>query len=479
MNFSSFPYILFFLPVVLVLYRLAGRLRFSKGPQMCVLLASLVFYGWAKPAYLPYLLGSILVNWQLARSICSSEGTWRKRILQLGLFLNLGYLCIFKYLNFLVSNLTFLVHRHFNVPELAFPLGISFFTLTQIMYLVDCYEGLIPPSSLFDHATFVSFFPYVISGPLSRAKRILHQFPQVNNGSVPTAELFARALYLFSLGLIKKVILADAFSQAADYGFSNISSLSAVEAWCFATAYALQIYFDFSGYSDMAIASALLLGVEIPRNFDAPLRAKSVIEYWQRWHISLTSFITTYIYTPILRSFGYVTLLTSALATWLAMTIAGLWHGPNWTFVVFGTIHGVGLAVNQVWRKNKYWKPPVFVSWLMTFAVYDLAFVFFRAPTMSAALLYCQHLVNWHHPFGVSNLGKMNGFGPGSGIMLVVFSACQLAGIIAAYFGRSTDQLARDFKPTFGTFAVTVACTLVSLLYLNSNVTKPFVYFAF
>jgi alginate O-acetyltransferase complex protein AlgI len=478
-NFNSFQYIFLFLPAIVALLQLTRRLSIPKAPQFCILLASMFFYAYAKPSYLPYLLGSILANWQISRWIAGCTGVRRKRVLQLGLFLNIGFLCIFKYLNFFLGSIPYLVDHNIRAPNLAFPLGISFFTLTQIMYLVDCYEELIPPSTLFDHLTFVSFFPYVISGPISRAKRILHQLPALNGPSSPSAEMVARAIYLFSLGLMKKVVLADAFSKAADFGFGNIPGLSLIEAWAFATAYALQIYFDFSGYSDMAIASAMLLGIEIPRNFDAPLRATSIIEYWQRWHISLTSFITTYIYTPLVRSFSRVTLFTSALATLLAMTIAGLWHGPNWTFVIFGAVHGLGLAVNQYWRKKKMPAIPNPLSWLLTLAVFDTAFVFFRSPDVHAAWLYLTRFCDWHHPFGVENLYKMNGSGPGTGVMFVVFSLAQLAGIGAAFFGKDSNQLARDFKPTLLTYAVTSACMLFALFYLSSNVVKPFVYFAF
>jgi alginate O-acetyltransferase complex protein AlgI len=477
-NFSSFQYILLFLPITFALCQSARLLSIQKVPQICMLLASVFFYAWAKPFYLPYLLGSILVNWQISRWIGRSSGIRRKRILQFGLIVNIGYLCVFKYLNFFFNSVPYLADR-LRVPNFALPLGISFFTITQVMYLVDCYEKLIPPSSLFDHATFVSLFPYVISGPISRSKRIVHQFQALNGKTGASADVIARAMFLFSLGFVKKVVLADAFSKAADHGFSNISSLSTVEAWIFATAYALQIYFDFSGYSDMAIASALFFGIEIPRNFDAPLRATSIIEYWQRWHISLTSFITTYIYTPLVRSFGRVTLLTSAVATLLAMTIAGLWHGANWTFVVFGAVHGTGLAVNQYWRKKKMPAIPNFPSWLMTLAVFDVAFVFFRSPDLRTALLYLTHLFSWHHIFGAENLHKMNGVGVGTGVMFVVFSVSQVVGILAAFLGKSTDQLSNTFKPTLLNSAATSASMLFALFYLNSNVVKPFVYFAF
>lgn len=464
-----------FLPAVFILSRLAAQLPFSKGPQLCVLLASLFFYAWARPSYLPYILGSIVVNWQLARMIAGATGIRRKRYLQLGLILNVSFLCTFKYFNFFISNFPWLVRHHIAIPDLAFPLGISFFTLAQVMYLVDCYEELLPASSLFDHATFVAFFPYVISGPISRAKRILHQFPILNDRTGPSSETIARAMFLFSLGLIKKVVLADTFSTVAIYAFHNISTLSIIEAVVGIFAYTLQLYFDFSGYSDMAIASAMFFGIEIPRNFDAPLRAPSIIEFWQRWHISLTAFITTYLYTPILRSFKRVSLATSGVATFIAMSIAGLWHGPSWTFVIFGAVHGVGLAVNQYWRKKKMPKLPRWFSWMLTFGLVELGLIFFRAPDFQSAILYLQHLCNWHNPFGTENLKAMDGVG----LMMVIYLISQIAGIIAAFFGKSTDQLAREFQPNWVSYAAAAACAAVAFVYLNSNVAQPFLYFAF
>jgi D-alanyl-lipoteichoic acid acyltransferase DltB (MBOAT superfamily) len=282
-------------------------------------------------------------------------------------------------------------------------------------------------------------------------------------------------MYLFTLGLIKKVVLADAFSKASDYGFGNVANLSTFEAWWFVSAFALQIYFDFSGYSDMAIASAMFLGIQVPRNFDGPYRATSIIEYWQRWHITLTSFITTYVYTPLLQSFGRVTLTTSAIATLIAMTLMGLWHGPNWTFVIFGTIHGTGLVVNQYWRKKKMPDISKPVGWLLTFALVDIAFVFFRSPDLRSAALFFSHLFGWRQLFGTGTLLKMNGTGP----ILVILGLSQAAGIVAVSYGKSSDQLAREFKPTWSNYAATAAYVLISFLYLNSNVARPFLYFAF
>ena len=347
MLFSSFQYMMLFLPCVVLLSMLAKRIWGSRVAQGCILAASILFYTWSGPANLGYLVGSILVNWMVAKTMEGQPDPHRrKRLLKLGLVLNIGFLCVFKYANFLIATLWFTGPRHLHLPELEFPLGISFFTLTQVMYLVDCYEGLLPALRLFDHATFVTFFPYVISGPIAKAKRMVHQFGDFGGETGTRAAMVSEGLYLFTLGLFKKVVFADAFATIANLGFSSGTKYSALEAWTFSVTYTLQIYFDFSGYSDMAIGSAKMLGVDLPRNFDAPLRSKSIIEFWQRWHITLSQFITTYLYTPILKSFRRATLATASIATLLAMALAGLWHGPSWTFVIFG-----GTAWNSAGRE--------------------------------------------------------------------------------------------------------------------------------
>ena len=351
MLFNSFRYLLVFLPIVVVGCILIKDFLGARAAQAWILFASLVFYGWSKPTDLIYLAASILANWLIARWIGQTQDPDRKRILVFGVVLNIAYLCVFKYLGFFASMALPVLPSRFHLPDLAFPLGVSFFTVTQIMYLVDCYESILPPGTLFDHMSFVAFFPYLISGPLGRAERMRHQLGNFGGTREDRGTLLARGIYHFSIGLVKKTVFASGFAQIANYGSSSVPHPHALEEWIFGFSYMLELYFDFSGYSDMAIGSATMLGIHIPRNFDAPLRSLSIIEFWTRWHISLSDFITTYLYTPILKSFESATLRTSAIATMLAMTIAGFWHGPSWNFVVFGLIHGVALATNQYWKK--------------------------------------------------------------------------------------------------------------------------------
>ena len=244
------------------------------------------------------------------------------------------------------------------------------------------------------------------------------------------------------------------------------------EAWGAAFAYALQIYFDFSGYSDMALGAALLLGIRIPKNFDNPLRSLSITEFWRRWHISLSNFITTYLYTPIVRSFGRVTPANSAKATILAMTIAGLWHGPNWTFVIFGAAHGVALAVNQYWKKKKKSLPDP-IAWLLMMAFICFAFIFFRSPNLSVARQMLAGAVGLH---------SLSGFG----VLLESFRSARLTvglpalvGCLVAFFGPSSNKLAEEYR-----LSPTLACgvagmILVAFLFMNSSNATEFVYVAF
>jgi alginate O-acetyltransferase complex protein AlgI len=475
MPFNSFRFVLFFLPVVATGFALVRNLLGGRAAQLWLLAASLVFYGWAKPSNLLLLTGSIVANWALARLMAAAAEPNRKRwIFRLGLALNISFLCLFKYVNFFLSSLAIFGAGapRIALPDWAFPLGISFFTLQQVMYLVDCYEGLIPASSLRDHASFVSFFPYVLSGPLARAKSMVPQLAEPKLTREQRTDYVARGLYQFALGLFKKVLFADSFGRVADLGFSSVAEWSTLEAWAFSVAYTLHIYFDFSGYSDMALGSARLLGIDIPRNFNAPLRARTVIEFWQRWHISLSNFITTYLYTPILQSFRRATLATAAVATLVSMTIAGLWHGPSWTYVVFGTLHGAALVINQYWKKTKR-KLPAPLAWALTFCFVNLAFIFFRSPDLATAVHIVARLLSTHAVLGTTVLRAVSSIG------IVTLVPPLLAGAVVAFVGKSSDELARDFHPTFLSAFGSAALLLLSFLYMNSSMGRQFVYFNF
>jgi alginate O-acetyltransferase complex protein AlgI len=474
MPFNSFPFILAFLPVVLVV---CFALRKWVGPtaaQLWILFASLFFYARSKPSDLLYLLASIAVNWLLARAIVGTEGPTKKRFLVWGLVLNVAYLCVFKYLGFFASVLAPLLPLGLHVPRLALPLGISFFTVTQIMYLVDCYEGILETGSLFDHASFVAFFPYLISGPLGRARRMRGQLADPGGAHLTRSEALARGIFQFAIGLFKKAVFASAFAQVANWG-NAVPHASALEQWVFSISYMMELYFDFSGYTDMAIGAAMMLGIEIPRNFDRPYSATSIIDFWQRWHISLTGFITTYLYTPILKSFRKRNLVTASISIFIAMGIAGLWHGAAWTFVVYGMLHGVYLSVNQFWRKKKMAAIPAFPAWLLTFTAVNIADTYFSASSLAVGTHHALGLFNPHHAFSRTNLEwlTVNNFP-----FPLALGPLLLAAAIAI-FGASSEQLAREFRPTRLNCASAAILLLIGFLFTNSSIAVPFIYFRF
>jgi alginate O-acetyltransferase complex protein AlgI len=471
MLFHSFLFIFAFLPGVLLLHVLARKFASARAAQLVLLVASLVFYARANPAHVPVLVGSLLFNFRLAHAMAAAEAPARRRWLVIGLTGNVLLLGTLKYARFACSIVTGLTGLDLPVPPGLFPLGLSFFTIQQIMYLVDCYEGLVAPHGLLDHASFVASFPTLTSGPLTRSRQML---PQLRSGGQASAEDFGRGLVLFGLGLFKKVVIADCIARFPDASFSNVATVSGLEAWLSAGIYCLQIYFDFSGYSDMAVGAGRMLGLKVPVNFNAPYRATSIIEFWQRWHITLSQFITTYLYTPLIRSFGKATLAKASIATLLAMTLAGLWHGPAWTYVVFGCIHGAALVVNQVWRKKVKVRLPPAVSWPLTMAVVLVGFVVFRSPDLHTAWSMARALVTARSWFGLGAFRSVIRLAD----LQILAIPIVLAGPLAV-LGPDSNELANRFQPGRSVVVGATAMFLLALLYLNSTIAQDFVYFAF
>lgn len=475
MLFNSLPFIYLFLPLVALIHFQLGRRGWLETRKLWLIAASLVFYAWGNPKNLAVLIGSLLFNQAVARRLVArdpdDESRARKRLLVVGLVANVALLCVFKYAGFAVENFNAILHARVAVPRLALPLGISFFTLQQIMYLMDCYEGLCPGHNLVDNALFVTFFPSVISGPIVRSRDVLPQFSGPD-ATRPDDDRLGAATLLFAVGLFKKAVIADSFSRFADAGYEGTQALSLLEGWVTSVSYTFQLYFDFSGYSDMAVAVAAFVGVKLPFNFDSPYKSTTVIEFWKRWHITLSNFITTYLYTPMLRSLRRVTFGPAMAATFVSMVIAGLWHGPSWNFVLFGALHGVALVVNQIWKKAKR-KLPRLLAWGLTFLFVNFAFVFFRAPRFGDALRVLAGMA------GRGGLLSMNAWAALRGIEKAQFGVVMLFGVIVAFFCDSSKTLHSRFRPSRGAVAFTVATAAVALLFLNGTNAKDFLYFDF
>ncbi len=461
-SFNSFEFIFLFLPCVLVGFHLLKKSSNSHYSHYWLIICSLFFYSWGNLSNLPILLSSLVFNYTIAQFIgpidtqssLRPRNLSRKFFLILGIVLNVLFLSYYKYFSYL-------------------PLGISFFTIMQIMYLVDCYEGMLKPNTLREHALVVSFFPTVTMGPILRVKNILTQFQEtVNKGISP--EQLTLGITLFSIGLFKKVVIADSFAIVANVGYGSPSTLSMIEGWVTSLSYTLQIYFDFSGYSDMAIAIAMALGIKIPINFNSPYKSKSIVEFWQRWHISFATFITTYVYTPIVRSFKKITFKKAMLATVISMTIMGIWHGSTINFVIFGFMHGVGLVINHYWQKKTKIKLPNFIAWALTLTYVNVAFIFFRAESISDSTAVLSSLINFEYVMSLAifknNLALEQ-------TLPIIFSV--MMGLIAISSGKNSNQIIEQFQFSIKELVLVSFLVVISLIYLSSNVSTGFIYYAF
>ena len=460
MTFNSFAFLVVFLPLAVAGYFLVGR-RWSKA---WLLLASLVFYSGGRLQDLPVLLGSVAVNCLVAPKLVR-----RGWLLFGAVSANVLFLCYFKYAAFFVETFNQLTGATVGVPHAAFPLGISFFTIIQIMFLVDRYEGLVEECHWLDYLVFAGFFPYVSMGPIVRWKQVV---PQLNDpkGWRLNPDNVARGLFILVIGLFKKVVLADSFFLWADAGFSYAHPLSLVGGWIAALAFTFQLYFDFSGYTDMAIGAALMFNINLPQNFNAPFRAQSISDFWRRWHMTLTNFFTTYLYTPMIRSMKKVTFAKAMLATLATMVIIGFWHGANWTFVIFGALHGVALVLNQCWKKLK-WPMPAPLGWFLTFTFVVAALVFFRSADVAQATRILASMFSLR--------GGLFSYEPWTGIGRVdqlLGVGWMLFGIATQIRGSSSLELQRRFQPSWATVAVSVALAVVSFVYVNGVVSRSFLY---
>ena len=381
MLFNSQPFVLGFMPLCLAGFFLLGRFAGPVWALRGLLGASLFFYGWWKPPFVLLLGGSILVNYALACRIRSAAAADRptaaRRWMIAGIAFDLGLLGWFKYAGFLL---------HTALPDapalhIFLPLAISFFTFQQIMFLVGSARGECTDCDLLHYAAFVAFFPHLIAGPIVRPRDII---PQLSARAMvrPNADNIAAGLLLFLIGLAKKLVLGDTFGGFADIGFhaaAHGASLSFVEAWYAVLAYALQIYFDFSGYSDMAIGLARMLNVDFPANFASPYQSRNIAAFWRRWHITLGWFLRDYLYIPLGGSRCSPARRTVNLMT--TMLLCGLWHGAAWRFVLWGGLHGVYLVVHRAWR----WHMPRIVAQSLTLFAVTIAWVPFRADGLHAA----------------------------------------------------------------------------------------------
>jgi D-alanyl-lipoteichoic acid acyltransferase DltB (MBOAT superfamily) len=388
MLFNSYPFIFLFLPIALIGYFALGRLG-NLAPVMWLALASLVFYSVSNWQFVLLLLASVAFNYGIGLLLISERlrPLPRFAVLTIGVAGDLLVLGYFKYAGFLAANLNAIFSTGFTV-NILLPVGISFYTFTQIAFLVDAYRGKVARYRLPDYVLFVTYFPHLIAGPILHHKDMIPQFERAA-AKRPDAHMILCGLIIFAIGLFKKTCLADGIQPLVTLAFGpNAPSFD--QAWIGALAYTFQLYFDFSGYSDMAIGISLMFGIFLPLNFNSPYKAMSIIDFWRRWHMTLSQFLRDYLYIPLGgnrrgRILRYANLM-------ITMVLGGLWHGAAWTFVAWGALHGAYLCINHAWNNYGPAVAPRFArlaniaAFILTFLSVVVAWVFFRADSMSSAI---------------------------------------------------------------------------------------------
>ncbi|MDD4977075.1 MAG: MBOAT family protein [Gallionella sp.] len=396
MLFNSYTFILIFLPIVLAGYFLFGTDR-RYGAMVWLTLASLIFYGWWDTRFVSLLLISVIFNYTASLSIFRSQAlarmTLAKGLLALAIAVDLLLLGYYKYAYFLAENVSNLFGVGFTVQGVILPLGISFFTFTQIAYLVDTLQGKVNDRDFVHYLLFVTYFPHLIAGPVLHHKEMMPQFSSAK-ANLPDWTNITVGASIFVLGLAKKVLIADNLSGFATPIFDAVAAGGQpmlLESWIGALAYTMQLYFDFSAYSDMAVGISLMFNIRLPVNFNTPYKSTSIIEFWKNWHITLSRFLRDYLYIPLGGNRrGSQRRHINLMVT---MLLGGLWHGANWTFVVWGALHGGYLIVNHAWRAIKQelgWgdggRVASFFAWALTFIAVVIGWVFFRAADVGVAL---------------------------------------------------------------------------------------------
>ncbi len=397
MIFSSFSFILAFLPIVVLGYYLCQRVAGQLTAQFWLIIASFYFYAQWNADYLLILILSIIVNYLLSQPIAHLPRPAAKYFLIFGIIFNLGLLGYFKYTNFIIDSFNQLTHNDFFVQHILLPLAISFFTFQQIAYLVDNYTAQKKPESGFlRYCLFVSFFPQLIAGPIVHHREMMPQFKQRDT----SVENIAKGLAIFTIGLFKKVVLADTLAIWVNTGFSQATSMTTIDAWLTSFCYTFQLYFDFSGYADMAIGAALLFNIILPFNFHSPYRSLSIQTFWRNWHMTLSRWLREYVYFPLGGSrLGQLCTLRNLI---IVALLSGLWHGAGWTFIIWGGMHAMALVLNRLWQY--YARPlPVIIAWFITFLFINISWVMFRAETVAQAVQIYQAMFT----FSNAEIGNM------------------------------------------------------------------------
>lgn len=486
MLFNSYIFIFMFLPIALAGYFGFNYFKLYRISNIFLIGMSLWFYGYFNKKYLLIICGSITVNFLVSKGMehWEEKRNAKKILLILGICINIAVIFYFKYYDFFLENINIVFGKSLELKNIILPLGISFFTFQQISYMVDSYRGETKEYKLDEYALFVSFFPQLIAGPIVLHSEIIPQFRnQKNRRIIP--ENFSKGMYIFALGIFKKVIIADTFGKAVVLGFNDVGTLSSMEALIISFSYTFQLFFDFSGYCDMATGIGYMFNIELPINFNSPYKATSIVEFWDRWHMSLTRFLRTYIYIPLggNRKGKFRTYLN----VMIVYLVSGIWHGANWTFILWGLIHGILNCLNRLLKKP-WEKLGEITRWAITFMLINMLWVLFRAEDIASAKLFLKEmccLSNFTVREEIYGCFQLTEFMAIEEMTFLNSFTSQITGfhlwlfILGAFFSVLNFRNSREieFKPTVAKSLLTVIFMLWSVVSLSGIST--FLYFDF
>lgn len=476
MVFSSYLFILLFLPLTVGGYYLLSRLQSGIWQRLFLIAASLFFYGYYNVSYLLLILASIAMNYIAALLIQKNAGkTAAKLFLTIGILLNVALIGYFKYYDFFISNVNTVFGADYALRHIALPLGISFFTFQQLSFLVSVYKGEERVERLRDYCLFVTFFPQLVAGPIVLYSEMIPQFKDSSRRYF-NADNFSRGLYLFAIGLFKKAVLADALAVLANNGFA-MESLGLAAGWVTSLSYTLQIYFDFSGYSDMAIGLGKLFNIDIPFNFLSPYRSESITVFWRRWHITLGRALSTYIYKPL--GGNRKGLARTCLNLFLTFLVSGLWHGAAWTFVIWGALHGLFVVLERL-TKTALEKIPHALRVIGTFLIVNFLWVLFRAESFAQALTVYRGMFSFGN-VALRQIESITGITSGLNFPLSVDAVyvfgllCALSAIV--FRCKNSADMLSAFQPTKKTLVFSAVLFFAAMLCLSRE--SIFIYFNF
>lgn len=494
MLFNSPEYIYLFLPTVVICYFYLNQRKHYEAAKLWLVAASLFFYGAWNFHYIPLILISLLVNYRVAIALSDiKKQKTRMWIFYVGILFNVALLFYYKYYNFFIENIDVAFGASISLEKIILPLGISFFTFQKIAYLVDTYKNKVKKNDAVDFCFFVTFFPQLISGPIVHHAEVIPQINDASNKKIIWVNLLA-GLILFFIGLFKKVVVADVLGSVVAEGYT-LQTYQFFCAWFVSAAYTLQIYFDFSGYTDMALGAALLLNIRLPQNFHSPYKAKDIADFWRRWHITLSRWLRDYIYIPLggNRS-GRARMLLNVFITFV---VGGIWHGASWTFVVWGILHGICVVLHKLWQSTRL-KLPSWMAAVMLLVCINILWVFFRAESIDKAVSILNGLVNFSSMGSLKDLENLalviNSGLLGTWLTFIHdknYTVITIVGLVLLLvpftaFAKNSNEIANDIlqsreKITIKLvifFALIMVLAVYIFMYRNIS-PSPFIYFNF